>query len=294
MNNVVMSYPNPDTDGVACIIAVARYYDFLPVIHGHMNSETRYVLEKVGLELPNAFDKIENVEKIILVDTHHLAQIGTDFPTDKVVKIIDHHSGGDDMAFINAEIDNREIGSAASIVGEMFLHRKHIEENICKLLQYAIVSNTLDFSAPSTTRFDKDVFLKLNSMYPVSDSELRKMLYQRKSAGVADDTKYFKFRDGRIAIVQIEEFGLNVSVNEVKHALDILDKRDELLFSVFNGVDFGKQESIVIFSSRLSDMEATNIFSFKVREGVHRANKILLRKTDFVPMLVHYQEQNKM
>lgn len=290
MSSVVMSYPNPDTDGVACVIAVAKYYGFIPVMQGRIFSETAYVLEKVGLDAPKKLDEIDDVEEIILVDTHHLAQIGTGFPTDKVVKIIDHHSGGDELAFQNAEIDNRKVGAAASIVGEMYLQRESIEESICKLLQYAIISNTLNFTAPSTSEFDKEIFHKLNSIFHVSTDELCKMLHKRNSNDIVADTKFFIFREGRIAIAQIEEFGLKVSVDEVKQVLDTLDKRDELLFSVFNGVDIDKKESIVVFSSRLNDADATKIFSFDVQNGVYKANRILLRKTDFIPSLTNYQE----
>ena len=290
MSRVVMSYPNPDTDGVACSIAVARYYNFLPVMQGHIFPETAYVLEKVGLDAPKLLDNLDDVEEIILVDTHHLAQIGYGFPTDKVVRIIDHHSGGDEMVFKNAEFDNREIGAAASIVGEMFLKRKSIEESICKLIQYAIVSNTLNFTAPSTSRFDKEIFNKLNAIFPVTSDELYKMLHKRNGNDIDADTKFFAFGSSKIAIAQIEECGLMVSVDEVKQVLEELDNREGLVFSIFNGVDIDKKESTVVFSNKISDAEATKIFSINVKNGVYKASRILLRKTDFIPALEKYQK----
>lgn len=293
MSSLVVSYPNPDTDGVACVLSVAKYYDFLPVMQGRISPETEYVLERLALAPPKRLDRMADAESIVLVDTHHLSQIGPAFPADKVIKVIDHHPGGDEQAFYNAQIDNRKIGAAASIVGEMYLQRGDIEKNICKLLQYAIVSNTLNFTAPATSEFDRNIFNRLNALYSVSNHELNEMLHHRKSDDVMADTKYFSFGKGRIAIAQVEEYGLRITVDEVKKALHTLDKRDELLFSIWNGVDIESGKSTVVFSDGLSDAEAIRLFSYDVRDGVYRTDRILLRKTDFIPALIRYQDQTE-
>ncbi len=291
MSRIVTSYPNPDTDGVACIIAVASYYGFAPVIQGRLSAETDFVLKKVGLEAPQQFDKFEYSEEIILVDTHHLAQIGKDFPSNKVVRIIDHHPGGDTSAFINAKIDNRAIGAAASIVGEMYLQSKEIRPSICKLLQYAIASNTLLFTAPATSLFDKDIFHILNERHHVSEKELNEMMDKRTGEDITSDIKYFDFTGGRIAIAQLEKRELDFSVEEVKIILDRIDKQDNLLFSIFNGVNISKKESTVVFSSGINDVQAMKIFPFRIQNGISRVDRILLRKTDFVPAIVGFQEK---
>lgn len=287
MFKIITSYPNPDTDGVSCMIALNRLYpEFKPFVLGRLSSETRYILDKLGLDEPAEEEKIcLNAEEIIIVDTHHRAQLGDDFPYEKVVKVVDHHPAGDDELFPRAEIDNRKIGAAASAVGEEVIECKITDERIIKLLQYAIASNTLNFTAPSTSDFDKDIYRKLQTVSAVTEDEIEEMFRHRTYDSILSDVKYFDYPGGRIAIAQIEQYGAGVDGRDAKMELDRLRAEENLLFSVLNCVDIRSRSSMVIFSDGISDPDASGIFGFEVKDGVYRADRILLRKTDFIPAL---------
>lgn len=281
--NLVVTYKNPDTDGIACAIGVGMLFSYKPSYQGEIALETQYVLNRIGIETPEKVENFEIADNIILVDTHHRAQLGEDFPVDKVVMIIDHHPGGDDEWFINARIDNRQVGAAASIVGEMIMEEGVMSREICQLLEYAIVSNTLFFTAPSTTDYDRDIFKRLRELYPVSNQELKEMLKHRRSGSVTSDVKFFDFGGGRIAISQIEEYEPLFSSDSVKEELNRLNKANGLLFSIFNCVDMESKKSTVYFSDGITDEEACRYLGFNVNNGVSIVNRILLRKTDFIP-----------
>ena len=138
---------------------------------------------------------------------------------------------------------------------------------------------------------DKDIFHILNERHHVSEKELNEMMDKRTGEDITSDIKYFDFTGGRIAIAQLEKRELDFSVEEVKIILDRIDKQDNLLFSIFNGVNISKKESTVVFSSGINDVQAMKIFPFRIQNGISRVDRILLRKTDFVPAIVGFQEK---
>lgn len=284
--NLTVTYKNPDTDGIACVIGAGILFSYIPTFQGELSEETKFVLSQTRIVPPQRVDNYDNADKIILVDTHHRAQLGDNFPAEKVIRIIDHHSGGDDSWFENAEIDNREIGAAASIIGEIFLNRGRIQLRLAQLLQYAIASNTLYFSAPSTTEFDKRIFNRLKKVFPATNID--EMLRNRTNGSVTSDVKFFDFKNGKIAISQIEQYMTQLDRNKIIEELGKLDDDNGLIFSVFNCVDIGNKRSIVYFSKGISDGEIKKIFGFDVHDGVCEVERILLRKTDFIPSLLKY------
>lgn len=86
--NIVTSYINPDTDGIACSIAVAKMLamegeQWFPAVLGSIGDETQFVLQQLGVAEPRILSSVANVNKIALVDTHHRAQLPLDFLFEK-------------------------------------------------------------------------------------------------------------------------------------------------------------------------------------------------------------------
>ena len=91
-NNYVLSYINPDTDGIACSIAMAKLLSlenekWLPGFFGSIGEETMFILKQLNIPMVNKEVLFDETEKIVLVDTHHKAQLPVDFPYNKVVLI---------------------------------------------------------------------------------------------------------------------------------------------------------------------------------------------------------------
>ena len=298
--NYVVSYKNPDTDGAVCSIALAelltvsehtRYY---PVLTGNLSRETRFVLHHAGIDFNPVPFIPEEVSSIALVDTHHRSQLPEDFPFDKVSLVVDHHSGGDDDLFVNATLDNRQIGAAASIVAEMYFTRGILKKDMLTILGFAILSNTLNFSAPSASAFDAEMFQRISSLYPISDESIGAMFSERSAVlqgglhkALLSDFKKFETKRADIGISQLEIYDL-LALTDVKVIPQILRQIAEsqgLKYCMFNGVDLKTKKSVVVCADADSAALAGEIFGTSFSNNYHIFDRILLRKTDFIPPL---------
>ena len=298
-NNYVMSYINPDTDGIACTIAMAKLLslkneNWIPVVFGSIGRETLFVLNSLEISIPSTDILLDEVEKIVLVDTHHKSQLPIDFPYDKVVSIIDHHPNGDEDLFPIADILNQKIGAAASLVAEMYIESKIIDIPILKLLGFAILSNTLNFCAPSSTEFDKNIFRQICNIAPINAEQIDRMFEQRSLilkkdiyVAIGADFKVFDTKFGRVGISQIEDkiFEKMIDVSQCADALQRLADEHELDLCLFNGVDIRFKRSLVIAANKQSQKLMCSLFQLSECRQYHVFNRILLRKTDFVPQL---------
>jgi manganese-dependent inorganic pyrophosphatase len=208
MNSIVCSYTNPDLDGVACGVALETLHVGLwkARISGKVDAETALVLGALGINIPPPIVAWDGIDEIWLVDTHHLMQLPKGLPTALVVKITDHHPGGDPSSFPNAAIQNESVGAAATLIAEQYeLRKAEIPRVIAVLLQAAILSNTLELRSRSTSARDEQMYSKLKSIQPI-DSKLVDGMRERRR-GVLDlssellvrhDNKRFETRFGNI------------------------------------------------------------------------------------------------
>lgn len=298
-NNYVLSYINPDTDGIACAIAMAKLLSlknekWTPVVFGSIGKETLFILNSLEISIPTTDILLDKVKKIVLVDTHHKSQLPIGFPYDKVVSIIDHHSNGDEDLFPNAGILNRKIGAAASLVAEMYLEKEISDIPILKLLGFAILSNTLNFCAPSSTEFDKNIFRQICDIAPIDAEQIDSMFEQRSLilkkdiyVALGADFKVFDTKFGRVGISQIEAYNLEniIDISKCADALQCLADKNRLDLCLFNGVDIRFKRSLVIAANSKSQELMCSLFRLTECSKSHVFNRILLRKTDFVPQL---------
>lgn len=297
--NIVTSYINPDTDGVACSIAMAKMLSamsgqWIPAIFGSIGDETKFVLQQLKISTPRMLSSFVGVDQIALVDTHHKSQLPCDFPFEKVVTIIDHHPNGDDKLFPSVSIVNEKVGAAASIVTKLLFEQQILDTTILRLLGFAILSNTLNFSAPSTTDFDRDIYARIEKFAKIPEKTINGMFEQRSSilkedlyTALCADFKVFETKYGKVGISQIEAYDLETLIN-VSKTVAILEeiaheKGIELCF--FNGVDIKTKRSVVFVANDESADLLCKIFELDKYTVPQIFDRILLRKTDFVPLL---------
>ena len=298
LRNYITSYPYPDTDGVACAITLASFLfhttgeKWLPFLLGDINEETRYVLEHLGIPLPSIGDRLPLADKVVLVDTHHQAQLPEGFPYDRVTLIVDHHPYGDDTLFYRAKIINEAVGAAATLIARMYGKKEIEDQKMLSLLGFGILSNTLNFSAPSTTLLDRQVFTEISSLGGIDKEAIGEMFSRRVLAedileALSSDFKVFDTPYGKVGISQLEIYDLIKSLDrvKVKGALQMIGKEKELDYCFFNGVDIREGKSVVICADERSAHLVGTVFEIPYRKGVYTFDRILLRKTDFIPKL---------
>ena len=297
MNRVVVSYTNPDLDGVTCAIAIQALEEnaWEARVIGNLDAETNLVLRELGITQPPPIEDWNSLEKVWLVDTHHLKQLPWNFPVNKVAKITDHHPSGDVGQFSKAEIQNEAVGAAATLVAEMFAARNVlVPSKIAILLQAAIVSNTLGFRASASSARDEAAFRTLKNTEPISGAllaemeETRRIGLTRSTADILEtDYKIFTTDFGQVVIAQVESPG-SLSLldrEDIRRVLKDLAEQKDCVASVINLVDVDASESCILSS----DSEISEILSRRlntpIKNGVIRYPGITQRKTHIVPYL---------
>jgi manganese-dependent inorganic pyrophosphatase len=298
--NYVTTYVNPDTDGVACAIALANFLSLTestswdPTLFGAISNETAYVLNYLNITVPEAISSLADSIAIALVDTHHKAQLSNDFPFEKVTMIVDHHPNGDIALFSNAHIINEKIGAAATIIAGMYFEKQIIDKKILSLLAFAILSNTLNFAAPSTTSLDIECFVKIKNICDINDKAMTDMFAQRSLVFQSDlytaltsDLKIFDTKHGKVGISQLEIYDIAsfLDFSKVVNELCNISNEKQLQYCLLNGVDIKSKRSYIVCANNRTVTLIKTIFDEKCVENTITVNRILLRKTDFIPAL---------
>ena len=96
-------------------------------------------------------------KKIILVDHNEFSQSVRNVEKAQILEVIDHHRINDFATSQPVSFRNEIIGSTATIVATMFRENQiPIPSNLAGLLLGAVLSDTLVFQSPTTTRKDID------------------------------------------------------------------------------------------------------------------------------------------
>lgn len=309
----VFSYTNPDTDGVACMLAYQELVAAQPNgasqlvdrpvvragVFGQINGETKAILDFLELEAPCDADLfVEQVDEICLVDTHHLAQLPTTVAAEKVVEIIDHHPGGD--AFEGARIQNELVGAAATLIAERFATLGATPE-AGLLLGAAILSNTLEFQAPSTTQRDREALRWLEGSSGFPDRLLDRMREERDrlvrgstKEVLGRDLKVFAREDGsRVLMAQVEAPNATVLGRrpDVIEALHLIAEEHDTTLVLANLVDLSLGCSLIVCPEQSLREEAEHNLQLRFDDaGQAWTDGLMLRKTHLVPALVERRE----
>lgn len=306
----VFSYVNPDTDGVACMLAYKELLELTgslsstsglevrPGIFGVVNAETQAIMKFLNTNAPeNGMEFLAAVDEICLVDTHHRSQLPPDLDFQKVMEVIDHHGGGDQPPE-GTFFQNERVGAAATLIIERFkLSALRPNDSTALLLACAVLSNTLDFSAPSATDRDWAAMEWLNVRTALPPDLLAVMRQGRAAllegstlSVLSSDVKVFVRRDGsQLAMCQIEapnaaSLGTRPGVSEI---LDEVARNTGSIAALANLVDTALGRSLLICSNEQIKSELRAIFNVSFDSNdLAWTEEIYLRKTHLVPGLI--------
>ena len=297
----VTSYVNPDTDGVCSSLAYADFLSsqkhgrYQPVAFGRINAETKLVLEAFKMNLPISGFTMGANHPIILVDTHHARQLSNEVSLARVVEILDHHPAGDDGLFPNAKIRNEEVGAVATMIAEKY-KESGVEprRGIAGILAAAIISNTLNFSTPSTVQRDKEVFIWLSRYCNIDEKLVISMFETRSNISgrsteevVLSDYKEFVIQNKKIGIAQFESTKPSTLLtrSDLEKVMRKLLSSMTLDYFILNAVDIVRHESFIYTPDEKSKELAVRALSGSFTGSTATFSRILLRKTDLVPRL---------
>ena len=170
----VTGHKSPDTDTVGSCIAYARLlqklgYDAKPVVLGRINNESKYVLEKAGIEAPELLEDASGCN-MVLVDHSEFEQSADGLSDANIISIIDHHSDGSVKTGNRLIYDARPLGSTATIVWMRYRNYGiDIDKDTALAMIGSIYSDTEALSNDTVTFADEEAVKALSEIAGTSN-----------------------------------------------------------------------------------------------------------------------------
>ncbi len=301
----IIGHRNPDTDTICSAIAHQSYLAIKNIeaqafALGDINNETKFVLEKFGVDFPEVVQELPHNSEIILVDHNEERQSIDNLNDLDIVEIIDHHKvklQTDKPIRIHIE----PLGSSCSIIAKRFFSRKmEITQKIAQIMIAGIISDTLYFRSPTTTPKDRELVKRLNKIAQIENLEIfsREMFDAKSDVKnlsteelVRSDYKEFDFSGHKFGIGVMETTNANFGLERKEEVLEILNKIkeiDEMEAVYFSIVDILKEEAYTLSSDEKAKELFSTIFKSEKKEDILYNQGMVSRKKQVVPSFENY------
>lgn len=297
----VIGHKSPDTDTVCSAIAYAGYLNKKrvkaePAVAGEINPETKFVLDYFKVKTPKILETAAGL-KLTLVDHNEKSQSPDGTADARIVEIIDHHK----MAFEYAEpiyIHTEPVGSTATIIGKVMLADKKfkISRETAGILVSAILSDTVVFKSPTTTKEDIETAKKLAVKARIKNLkkfgiEVKKQKASLKGLSaeqiIRSDFKEFaaggkKFAIGQIEVVDLAE--AKERKQEIFGKMDEIQKQNNYDFAALMETDIINGGTELLVSGNPAPAEKA--FGIKLENNSAYVKGMMSRKKDAIPPLM--------
>ncbi len=295
----VIGHKNPDTDSICSAIAYARLKnklgegEFAPARCGAINPETKFVLEKFGVEAPEVLENASGRE-LILVDHNEFSQAVDGIENAKIVEVVDHHkvnfNYSEPIYFLV-----KPLGSTATIIAEKYFEAGiEPEKEIAGILLGAILSDTVVFKSPTTTEKDKEIAKKLAEIAGIDDIEKFGIEVKKAKSNlegmseeeiIKGDFKEFTFGDKKVGIGQVEIVDYDQVKGREDEIISEMEKMtgegyDLVMLMVTNIMD---ESSLLLVAGNIVKVEEA--FGKKVENDRVLLPGVMSRKKQVVPKI---------
>jgi manganese-dependent inorganic pyrophosphatase len=300
MDTYVVGHKNPDTDSVVAAIAFTDFEKAMgkecrPAVAGPVNKETDYVLRTFNVAEPVLVPDEE--KKVIVVDVNEPSQLADNVKPEEIVGIVDHHKLGGLSTAEPIYVRIEPVGSSSTLVARMFRTEDvEVTEVLAKLLIAGILSDTLNFTSPTTTDSDREMAWFLNETANVDFDSLAEQMFKAKSdltgvsseALVTADYKVFDMGGKKVGIGVFETVHPDSALDRKDEIIEILAKKksadglDHIFLSV---VDIMGEAAFTLTASEEDFALVKRAFESVERDGVLFLPGIVSRKKQIVPAI---------
>lgn len=294
MRKVVTTYINPDMDGISLMYAYteflrkknenAEYY-----FEGTMKKEAEIVLKTFNINLNN-IAKIENDDKIVLVDTNYLSKISKNIKPENIVEVIDHHNKESWLAENpNIKTQIEPIGAAATLVAERFKNEDiDISKESAILLYYGIISNTMNLKIKLTSQRDIEMAKWLKSKVPKITDEITTEIFIKKSQ-IGDNLRIemeveskdqfmtISWSIGQLEIANVENF-LDKYENDIRKILDRVCVENNVDYISVNCMDIINGYSVIIARDEKTAKVIYDAVGYEFKDLKAKTDELVSRK----------------
>lgn len=172
----VTGHKTPDTDTVGSAIAYAALlkklgFDAVPAVLGPINTETRLVLENIGVTEPELLEDASG-KNLVLVDHGDVLQSADGIDNANVIFVIDHHGTGTYDTDQMITVDSRPLGATATIVWIRYRnYGVEMDPKVAGVLLGSLLSDTSNMKADSVTTADQEAFKFFKECSGITDTD---------------------------------------------------------------------------------------------------------------------------
>jgi manganese-dependent inorganic pyrophosphatase len=230
----IAGHKSPDTDSICAAIAYAELknkqgVDAVPCRLGDINSETKFVLEKWKLDIPQLLDDATN-KQLIIVDHSEIKQGPNNMDKAEIIEVVDHHKIGDIQTSMPIMFISKPVGCTCTVIYDLFKEQGvEPSREVKGLILSSILSDTWIFKSSTNTSHDKDIATALADQLDINNIEeygmemfKSKIDFHSKTPEqiMKNDYKIYEFSNGSAYINAYEL---------IAGADELVEKREEIL-----------------------------------------------------------------
>lgn len=304
MNKItILGHTNQDTDATVAAICLAQLFNKTKEyiaqakISDSPNKETEYVLKKFKTEKPKSIKTNKKGEKVFLIDFNEESQSPVDFNKVEIEGLIDHHKL--DICFKKdypVLFRVEPLGASSSIIAKMYFEKEvKMTKKIAGLLLCGIVSDTLKFSSPTSTKEDEKIAKKLAMIAKEDIDLLADKMFEAKSdiSGIKTkdliivDYKNFDFSGKKTGIGVFETVNPKPILDieeEIRNELKDYKKKEKLDLIFFAVVDILNNKTTMIVIGDEEEKALIKVFpEFDLKNDSMQMPGVVSRKKQIVP-----------
>lgn len=297
---IVFGHKSPDTDTICSAIVMAdlqtkiRGKKVTPCRLGEINEETKFALKKFNAEAPKFIEKVEEDQKVILVDHNEFSQSVEGIENAKIEAVVDHHRINNFETSEPLFYYAQPVGCTSTILFELYSSNNiEIPAQMAGLMLSAIISDTLLLKSPTTTEKDKKA---LEALAKIADVDVNIYGLEMLKAGTNLD-KYTEDELIRLDAKKIEKEDIKYVIAQVNTVSipDIL-KRKEKIEQEINKEILAKGLSLFVFvitdiinsnSEAIVLGDRTDVIakSYEIKDNIAVMPGVVSRKKQVLPLV---------
>ncbi len=299
MSVKIFGHKSPDTDATASALVWAWYMNEKETsakayVLGTPNTETLFVLDHWGFEVPEVLNSVSADDKVVIVDTNNPAELFDNINEAQIVQIIDHHKlvGGIETP-APIEICIKPLASCASVMYTMMSENdiSAMPTNIKGLMLSCILSDTLEFRSPTTTEKDKEIAALLADQLEIDMNAYAVKMFEAKS-----DVSHFS--DEELIKMDSKKYEVGgkkyrISVLETTAPNIVLDRKDSILNTIASVKADEELDEVLLFVIDILNEEATLFVPNDTVKGISSTSFNITPTSDLVvlPGIVSRKKQ---
>ena len=297
---LVFGHKNPDTDAICSSLVMAdlqtkiRGEEVISCRLGNLNEETKYALNYFKVEEPKLIEKVEEGQKVILVDHNEFTQSVEGIEKAKIEAVVDHHRINNFKTSEPLFYYAQPVGCTSTVLFELYnTNNIKIEPQIAGLMLSAIISDTLLLKSPTTTEKDKKA---VEELAKIADINYEEYGIEMLKAGTNLD-KYTEEELIRLDAKTMEKEDVKYIIAQVNTVSipDVLKRKEKIEKEIEKEIEAKKLDLFVFVITDIINSNSSAIVlgerkyaiskTYEIKDNVAKMPGVVSRKKQVVPLV---------